>query len=315
MQRLLALAVGLLLTCPGVGCGADPTPAPRAGASAPDGAIGADAGTLEDTTGNDAAWPDVSGDSDGAGAQTPDASDPADGDTRREDDAPPVSHDAATPDAGTDAGEEPPGDAVLDATSDAPLDNEAFEPPDATPEVAADTPGPGDGEGADGGGADGEDGGACESPAPPPGDVPLLIGVAVAGGGVEALADGAPIEIVQGPQGGVHLEVAFALTLPEVFAATTAKVRVEARTFQPCCAGEPPVGTLSNAKYLAYLVQPGSHDFVSQALQVIFDETEASFYMNSECCVAMEVWATAPGAAEPTHRGAALHRFLCVDAL
>ena len=138
---------------------------------------------------------------------------------------------------------------------------------------------------------------------PPTG--PLTLGIFGADKQLAVPAEDAAIEIVQGPQGGVHIEVGFRLTLPGPAATDAVRVSVAADTLQPCDASAPPVGSYRASKYLV-VPDPTGQALVSGAVPVIFDGNVAEPYVDRPCCVALTV--QVDGA---TYQ--ATHRFTCVD--
>jgi hypothetical protein len=156
------------------------------------------------------------------------------------------------------------------------------------------------------------------SPLPAPSTEPnspaLTIGKPGPDNSVTEVADGDLIEIVQGPQGGVHLEVAFHIGLPESFSGFSAKVHVEGKTYQPCCL-ENHVASYTNKKYLVFKDPNGGNNpvFLSGVIPVIFFQNLAEFYEEKPCCVVLKVGAYETGASEPTLWQTAVHTFQCID--
>ncbi len=142
--------------------------------------------------------------------------------------------------------------------------------------------------------------------------VPMELGAAGPGGSFVALAPGESIEIVQGPQGGVHLEVAFQLTLPETFVKSSAKMTVNAHSYQPCCVGNM-VGSYVNNKYLAFKTDADSQTFASGVIPVIFFQNEAIHYQDKECCVVLSLEVYGTGSTEINATSSAVQSFTCVD--
>lgn len=142
--------------------------------------------------------------------------------------------------------------------------------------------------------------------------VPMILGAAGPGGSFLALAPGDPIEIVQGPQGGVHLEVAFQVALPETFTKTSAKMTVNAHSYQPCCMGNM-VGSYVNNKYLAFKTEANSQTFASGVIPVIFFQNEAIHYQDEECCVVLSLEVYGTGSTEIAATSSAIQSFTCVD--
>ena len=142
--------------------------------------------------------------------------------------------------------------------------------------------------------------------------VPVELGIAGPGATYVAADPGDPIEIVQGPQGGVHLEVAFLVDLPETFTKSSAKMTVNAHSYQPCCAGKM-VGSYVNNKYLAFKTEATSQTFASGVIPVIFFQNEAYHYEDAECCVVLSLEVLGPGSTEIVATGSAIQSFPCVD--
>jgi len=154
----------------------------------------------------------------------------------------------------------------------------------------------------------------CESPLSPTGTetLPISLGSAGLGGKYQPAEAGDLIEIVQGPQGGVHVEVAFEVTLPETFTKNSAKMALVAHTFQPCCMGNM-VGSYTNNKFLAFKGEPGGQVFASGVVPVIFFQNEAIHYQDAECCVVLTADVFAPQSTEILASGAVMQAFTCVD--
>ncbi len=134
--------------------------------------------------------------------------------------------------------------------------------------------------------------------------IDLSIGVPDSEGLWTAVSPDETIEIVQGPQQGVHVEIALKVTLPE-HSSPTVKVLVQAASFQPCKCSNP-VGAYHNGKYLLFAAPEPPGTYISGMIPVIFEEREAHHYAGEECCVT--VWVTVD---EVT--GSATHAFSCVD--
>lgn len=117
-------------------------------------------------------------------------------------------------------------------------------------------------------------------------DITLTLGRKPPGGFVPLL-DGDPIEIVQGPQGGVHLDLAYSIEIPQNDADKLFTV-VHARTSQACCGDqEAIVGTYQNNKEVVF--PAGGGVFLSEEVSVIFEQDEASVYQGQDCCVQIHV--------------------------
>ncbi|HIA02274.1 MAG TPA: hypothetical protein EYN06_06440 [Myxococcales bacterium] len=121
------------------------------------------------------------------------------------------------------------------------------------------------------------------------------------------------IEIVQGPQGGVHVEVAFRAWLPVQFSdQSKAKVEVEGNTYMGCCGGES-VAYFHLGKYLIYPDPDDDKAFRSGVIPVIFEQNQAVHYEEQLCCVVLDVGLRLPGESEPSIWSQAHHTFYCVD--
>ena len=124
----------------------------------------------------------------------------------------------------------------------------------------------------------------------------------------------AALEIVQGNQGGVHVEVAFRLILPDLALfggkippKVQAEVRAETRL--DCCDGEL-VGTAESLKRLVWKSPDVEGAYDSGPLPVIFDQTVAAPYHLRHCCVTVEVAFRHHGA---QFLGLGQQTFFCVD--
>lgn len=149
---------------------------------------------------------------------------------------------------------------------------------------------------------------------PLPSEIEMVLGK-LSGGNFKELFDDDAIEVVQGPQGGVHLEVAVIATLPsETFAgATKITAAIEAVTVQPCCGPDQlTVGSYISNKYAMYTTGEPA-EFGSGVLPVIFDANLASYYEQMDCCVRVVVTAHEPGTQTPVATGWTERRLFCVD--
>jgi len=83
--------------------------------------------------------------------------------------------------------------------------------------------------------------------------------------------DQAPTELVQGPQGGEHIEFALKYTLPSSFDWQPLRSRVIISLESPCCGGgAPTIGGMFLPNVLSELEGPNT--FISGTLLAIFDE-------------------------------------------
>lgn len=147
---------------------------------------------------------------------------------------------------------------------------------------------------------------------PPQGALDLNLGQFKSGEFVPLL-DGDAIEIVQGPQGGVHLEIRLKVTLP-AWGEPKALARISSQSFQPCCGpNEGHVGDFLSNKYPLYPEEPGGEAFASGDLPIIFKEDLGSVYANDECCVRVFVEVLAPGSNEVVQSGWRHVALDCVD--
>ena len=155
----------------------------------------------------------------------------------------------------------------------------------------------------------------------PENEFPLALGKALPGDSFGEVPDGAEIEIVQGPQGGVHVEVALRATLTEAYTKQATVAKIHARSYQPCwseadgvyLSAAAEVGQYFNKKGLLY--KSASGEFLTGfPLWVIFEQNLAVFYEDQYCCVAVEVDAYAPGSkTEIAYSAWVWHRFYCID--
>lgn len=126
----------------------------------------------------------------------------------------------------------------------------------------------------------------CLEPAPP-GELEVELGRLTAGV-FSPLEDGDEIEIIQGEQGGVHVEVAV-----RVYDTGESQAKlladIEAGTYQPCGSGEPAqVGSLSTAKHPLFVVDDAD-EYQSGKLVVIFEQNQGHYYADRPCGVSVRV--------------------------
>ena len=160
---------------------------------------------------------------------------------------------------------------------------------------------------------EGTDEGCAAYPDPPkPLEFPITIGKLLGNKTFVDVEDGEAIEIIQGPQGGVHVEVVFHITLPDTFTGSSVKAEVDSLSFQPCCGAEK-VGDYFNKKSLLYKQVSESQTFYSGVIPVIFDQDLAMFYEDEACCVTIDVGVYAKGTNEIVTQSTAQHTFMCVD--
>ncbi len=163
----------------------------------------------------------------------------------------------------------------------------------------------------------------------PPGDGPFTLASTLgrlnADGGFEPFAPGGPIEIVQGPQGGVHLDVRLQLAPPathqrcvtlEGSTVCQALISATLETHLGCCT-EPTIGSLSVAK--AVVTGAGQGTLISGQLPVVFHENDGALYAGTDCCVTVEfgarpVQSDGTFGLAPTLFGLAQITLSCVDA-
>ena len=141
-------------------------------------------------------------------------------------------------------------------------------------------------------------------------DFELQLGVVGANKTFRVPRRGDPIEIVQGPQGGVHVEIALQARLPVRLAGDTLRTWIRATTFEPCDAATG-VGRAENRKYLLFPDGNGNH--ISGVLPVVFATSTASAYEDTECCVRVTLGVREPGETEPSLWATTEHRFYCID--
>ncbi len=148
-------------------------------------------------------------------------------------------------------------------------------------------------------------------------DFPLEIGTNY-GSGVVTLPDGGKLEIVQGPQGGLHLNLAVRAVLPPDVASTPTFVSLTAETHVPCCAG-PVVGGFAAPGLPLWPVKDGSGvatgQHASSIFPGVFNQSLASAYAGKACCVDVTLKIAdpaAPGGA-PKYESRMRQVFTCVD--
>ena len=117
------------------------------------------------------------------------------------------------------------------------------------------------------------------------------------------------IEIVQGPQGGVHIEFGYhaaypANMAPKVFAA------FEGKTFMN--ASEPPVG-IGGTPLTVLFLSPTSDGYDSQLNLVIFEQNEAVHYEEQPCCAVATVSILEPSTKDIVATSTAAIELYCED--
>ena len=131
----------------------------------------------------------------------------------------------------------------------------------------------------------------------------LTLGTAGANLAYLPVAENAPIEVTQGPQGGVHLVIAAEAGLAAEGASK--KVTVEASTFQPCCASDEVASFISHNVLLKGAA--GSSSMTTIPFWLIFDENEGEIYADDWCCVVVRI------SLDDETESWAARRFYCVD--
>lgn len=166
-----------------------------------------------------------------------------------------------------------------------------------------------------------------------PGDLVIDLGTG-AGTSFDLLDTGQSIEIVQGSQGGVHLEVAFRVGLPATHrrcqpaagdatscqGLVTATLSTSLAIDDGCCSPEA-VGGLDVGKAIvasAAVEATADVSLVSTVLPVIFDETDGALYAGTDCCVTVALGARpllvdGSWGPAPTLFGKMQIRLTCVD--
>ena len=154
----------------------------------------------------------------------------------------------------------------------------------------------------------------CLAQAPAPSDFLLGLITKKAGGVVEVPLDAQPIEIVQGPQGGIHLVGSFQATLPAEVTWSPATVRIEAETREPCCAAGTQVGSAFYAASALFKSAGAGNVYVSGSMPVPFFKTAAKEFADKTCCLSFKVSVLPQsGNGEPIFVSFARHVFTCVD--
>lgn len=144
------------------------------------------------------------------------------------------------------------------------------------------------------------------------GGLQVAIGTLTSRSSWVASADGDAIEIVQGPQGGVHLELSVRTEIPPPLGGTQ-KVHMRLQAYQPCWCTDP-VARYDNPKYLIFPnPDQGPGIYVSGTIPVIFEHRDGARYAGETCCVVAEVSVPNPGAEPLT--AVTIRDFNCVDEL
>lgn len=154
-------------------------------------------------------------------------------------------------------------------------------------------------------------------PAPPddplPNDFDITAGQ-LTGDVFTPLKEGAQVEIVQGPQGGVHVEVALRFWLPAEYDENPVWTITEGVSIQPCgTADQAEVGSFYDKKYPVFRI--GAADsYQTATLFVIFDQNEAIHYQDKPCAVRLTVAVKTPGDPDTIAlRGSVTVPLICVD--
>lgn len=153
----------------------------------------------------------------------------------------------------------------------------------------------------------------CYPPPEGPTEFALEIGAKALPQLFEPVDWGEEMEIIQGPQGGIHLLIMLRIlseqTEPNpMIAMVSAEVRV------PCC--DAPAVAFYPPSKSAFFTGPGYEGtFVSQGHWVIFEQDEAAVYENQSCCVVATATLLDESGAEPTSiaTSTTTHVFHCID--
>ena len=125
----------------------------------------------------------------------------------------------------------------------------------------------------------------------------------VSGNVFKPFEDGDTVEIVQGPQGGIHLDV---FQGPAV-------AKIQAVTVTPCCGpSKDSVGSFLAKKY-PLMEGVEAPRFYTDVLQVMFDQPLANHYADAECCVQAIVSIYDLSTDTISHSGSDGVRLLCRD--
>ena len=152
----------------------------------------------------------------------------------------------------------------------------------------------------------------CLPPPPDPHDFPVEVGQKTQA--FVPVADGQAIQIVHGPQGGIHLLAAFRATLPPVITWSPVKVSYTATTRLGCCATGPVVGSVTSGAAAAWKTPDTEAEYVYSPMQIVFDSKESADYAGQTCCVRVDV-AVFPidGQGPPLLQSYGRHVFTCQE--
>ena len=144
-----------------------------------------------------------------------------------------------------------------------------------------------------------------------PTDFPIIIGQK--GSGPDVFLPGKDeedIEIIQGPQGGIHVNVTFQLTMPPEVYWSPLNLLVEMEMRTPCCDGDV-VASYFDPVHLAWKVEDGL--YMTSSVPVVFYSNVAKPYVGLTGCVHVSVGLYPYGEQEPTQWSVGRHVFSLVD--
>ena len=159
---------------------------------------------------------------------------------------------------------------------------------------------------------DGWQGCTLDAPSPPAGqEFELKLGRSVRDsqdtgtydGHYEPAADGMEVSVVHGPQGGIHLEVAFELTPGQP---ADHRVWIRGRTYRACDTQD----EVGSTRIPGYRV---GDSWISEQVQIWFSETQIAPVVGRDCCVVLTVGLREPGQTVPTRFACDTKRFQCKD--
>ena len=154
----------------------------------------------------------------------------------------------------------------------------------------------------------------CVLPDPPPAaDFGLEVGLYGGPDNFIKPADQAPLEIIQGPQGGLHLNIAYQLTMPlDDYNWSPLKTFVEAEIRTPCCDGEV-IASAYDPVHLAFKVTDGQ--YITASVPVVFFGSISTPYIGETGCAVFKIGVYPQALGElPSIYSQDRHVFTMVDA-
>ena len=143
-------------------------------------------------------------------------------------------------------------------------------------------------------------------------DMPVELGIRPLAAAFHPAVPDDPLELQQGVQGGVHVELALRTTLPSAVDWTPTQLRITSELHGPCCDG-PLVGSSISPTSWADLQPDGT--YVSSWFPVFMQSSNVSLYVGLSCCVRVTVEIQPMAGGPAILVGRARHVFTCVNDL